>query len=137
MNLWGQILLTGSRTCTDYNLVSRQLIIAISDLIELGYKKIVMIHGGAVGADTLGIEFVNKIQASMLARGVDISHDPHYPEYSKYPNRVAPIMRNHEMVNMLNEDAIIVAIWENNSRGTKDTIEYAQNKGFEPRIFKD
>jgi len=134
----GIILTTGSRTFKDYNLVARQVSIAISDLVDEGYTKILVRHGGNVyrdkpSADGLVVEFVNKIRPSMLARGIDVDHDPVYPDWDAHGRAAGPI-RNHKMVDMGFNIGLV--FFDGNSRGTTDCMNYMIKKGYEPRVFR-
>ncbi len=134
----GVILTTGSRNWTDYNTIARQLVIAIDDLMEQGYRRIVVRHGGNVyknkpSADGLVVEFINKITPSMSARGVDLVLDPVYAEWDKHGKAAGPI-RNHKMVDMgLNIGLVFL---KGNSTGTTDCMEYMQKQGHMPRVFR-
>lgn len=134
----GVILTTGSRTWTDYNTIARQLVIAIDDLMEQGYKHIVVRHGGNVyknkpSADGLVVEFINKITPSMAARGIDLVLDPVYAEWETYGKAAGPI-RNHKMVDMgLNIGLVFL---NGNTPGTIDCMRYMVQKGHSPRIFR-
>lgn len=138
-NSTGIILTTGSRTYTDYNTISRQLVIAIDDLMQQGYRRIRVRHGNNVypdkpSADGLVVEFINKIKPSMSARGLDLSLDPVYADWETYGKAAGPI-RNHKMVDMgLNIGLVFL---NGNTPGTIDCMRYMIQKGHSPRIFKE
>lgn len=58
------------------------------------------------------------------------------PDYKKYPSKVAPIIRNKEIVNESNK---IIAFWDGESKGTKSVIDYCKkiNKNIEIIYVKD
>lgn len=136
----GIILTTGSRTYDNYNVVARQLGIAISDLADLGYTKIIVRHGANIyrdkpSADGLVVEFVNKIRPSLLVRGLDVDHDPVYPDWETYGRAAGPI-RNHKMVDMgLHIGLVFMGAVA--TPGTTDCMRYMIQQGHEPRIFRE
>ena len=80
-------------------------------------------HGGAkYGFDA-------QIQSHIEMNGhVITGYRIFYPDYNKYKSKVAPIMRNHEMID--SGPDLLVALWDGRkSGGTYDTIEYAKTKG--------
>jgi hypothetical protein len=136
----GVILCTGSRTYSNYNEVARQLSIAISDLVELGYKRIKVRHGNNVykdkpSADGLVVEFINKIRPSMRSRGVDVDLDPVNPDWDTHGRAAGPI-RNHDMVDA-GLDIGLVFMNKVATPGTTDCMRYMIQKGYEPRVFRE
>lgn len=71
-----------------------------------------IISGGAVGIDTA---------AEYYADCHRISKHIIRPQYDKYGNK-APLIRNKLIVDIADE---VLAIWDGRSRGTKYTIDYA------------
>ena len=69
--------------------------------------------GGARGADTYARDFA-KIHGIELIEFL--------PQYDKFPSKVAPLMRNKLIVE--NCDCLL-AFWDGVSRGTKYTLDYA------------
>jgi hypothetical protein len=94
----------GSRTFNDYSLL-------YSTLEKHFISKI--ISGGAKGADTLG---------SQYATEKNIPLEIFYPDWVKYP-RTGGFIRNKLIVR--NSD-ILIAFWDNCSRGTKNSLDYAE-----------
>jgi hypothetical protein len=134
------ILCTGSRTYNNYSEVARQLVIAIDNLIEQGFKKIRVRHGNNVykdkpSADGLVVEFINKIRPSMLARGYDVDHEPVHADWSTHGRAAGPI-RNHKMVD-LGLDIGLVFMGKTDTAGTTDCMRYMIQKGYEPKIFRE
>lgn len=77
----------------------------------------VWVHGGAIGFDT---------QIERYARAHNIPTDVIKPEYGKYSAKIAPIFRNMEIVDSVEE---IFALWDGRKTGgTYMTIEYAKKK---------
>jgi len=85
------------------------------------YSPSEIISGGAQGADTLAAEW---------AREHAIPVREFLPDYARY-GRAAPLKRNVLIVD--NAD-LLIAFWDGSSRGTKHTIDRAQEKGVKVRI---
>lgn len=111
-----KVLICGSRTINDYNVVKK----AIQDS---GFYITEVVSGGAKGVDRLG---------EMWAREHNVRVKQFLPEWNKY-GKQAGILRNKEMVDYA--DAVI-AIWDGESKGTKWTIDYACKHGFAISIFE-
>ena len=85
-----RVLVTGSRNWTE-EWVIEQALYAVSpwrSLIGHNYE-VTVIHGGAVGADTL---------ADKWAREYGYVVEVWKPEYGKYPGYLAPLKRNDAML---------------------------------------
>lgn len=111
------IAVVGSRNFTDKDIFSRVLAEVIS--IEGTPKNIV--SGGAIGADTLAYEWA-------IDNGVDtLVFEPRYKDFPKKVRRwMAPKERNTTIVE--NSD-VVLAFWDMESTGTKDTIDKSVEKG--------
>lgn len=107
-----KLLIAGSRSIKDFDLSPY-----ISPDVDM------IISGGANGIDTLAEEYADrhKISKTILR-----------PNYARY-KRGAPLKRNDEMVNMADK---VLVIWDGKSRGTKHTIDYAENLGKKINIIK-
>ena len=102
-----KIGVVGSRDFDDYKKLEKEL-----NKIE-GITEIV--SGGAKGADTLAREFAEKN---------DIKLTEFKPDYEQY-GRGAPIRRNKKIVEYSDQ---IIAFWDGESRGTKNTIDIAEKQ---------
>ena len=102
-----KIGVVGSRNFDDYKKLEKEL-----NKIE-GITEIV--SGGAKGADTLAREFAEKN---------DIKLTEFKPDYEQY-GRGAPIRRNKKIVEYSDQ---IIAFWDGESRGTKNTIDIAEKQ---------
>lgn len=116
-----RILLTGSRAwgrvpvrtlAEDYAFFTRIL-------YALGPPGAVLVHGGAEGADTI---------ADRIWTGWGRATHTIRPDYAKHPPKVAPLVRNQEMVD-LGGYSICLAFPLGPSRGTRDCIERARAAG--------
>ena len=102
-----KIGVVGSRDFDDYKKLEKEL-----NKIE-GITEIV--SGSAKGADTLAREFAEKN---------DIKLTEFKPDYEQYGRR-APIRRNKKIVEYSDQ---IIAFWDGESRGTKNTIDIAEKQ---------
>lgn len=73
-----------------------------------------IISGGAKGVDTLAEQYADRRGISKLILR---------PDYRRY-GRAAPLIRNKKMVDLADR---IIIIWDGSSRGTRQTIEYAES----------
>lgn len=90
------------------------------DRIAAMYPGAVWVHGDAKDG------FDAQVRAYAEMHG--IKHDPHPPEYNKYPRKVAPHVRNRQIVNT---SLLLVACYDGTrtTGGTYTTAEYAKTKG--------
>lgn len=72
-----------------------------------------IVSGGARGVDEV---------AEICAKNLGLRITIFKPEYDKYDGKVAPLVRNRQIVNYSD---VIVAFWDGVSRGTKYTLDYA------------
>ena len=109
-----KLIIAGSRGITSYSTV-REAVIA-SGLWKHYAHDIEVVSGGAKGVDRLGEEFANK-------NGLKIHR--FIPDWDTYGKR-AGMLRNIQMGEF--SDAL-VAIWDGESRGTKQMIDWATKNG--------
>ena len=118
-----RIIIAGSRDFNDYELLKKSA-------IEIITKKTMLpdltriISGGARGADTLGERFANEM-------GLEISR--FIPDWDGLGKR-AGYVRNAEMAKFAVEDdndGMLIAFWDGQSRGTKHMIDLAKRYGLE------
>ena len=100
-----KLLIAGSRSITDFDI--SPYIPNDTDLI---------ICGGAKGVDTLAEQYADKMKISKYVLR---------PNYALY-KRGAPIKRNYEMVELCD---MVLVFWNERSKGTKHTIDYANKIG--------
>lgn len=101
-----KLAIIGSRTCPPIDIMK--------------YLKCIpsaVVSGGARGADTYAREFAHKYNLPLIE---------FLPQYDQYPPKVAPLMRNKQIVEACD---CLLAFWDGHSRGTKYTIDYAKEKG--------
>ena len=108
-----RVVIAGSRTFNNYEVLKG----ACDDLLqEKSLKKeIIIISGGAKGADTLGERYARE-------RGYEVRQYP--ADWEKY-GKAAGHVRNTEMAR--HADALL-AFWDGKSHGTADMIKKARLK---------
>ena len=121
-----RIIIAGSRDFNDYELLKKSA-------IEIITKKTMLpdltriISGGARGADTLGERFANEM-------GLEISR--FIPDWDGLGKR-AGYVRNAEIAKFAVEDdndGMLIAFWDGQSRGTKHMIDLAKRYGLEVHV---
>ena len=121
-----RVIIAGSRDFGNYELLKKSA-------IEIITKKTMLpdltriISGGARGADTLGERFANEM-------GLEISR--FIPDWDGLGKR-AGYMRNAEMAKFAVEDdndGMLIAFWDGQSRGTKHMIDLAKKYGLEVHV---
>ena len=121
-----RVIIAGSRDFNDYELLKKSA-------IEIITKKTMLpdltriVSGGARGADTLGERFANEM-------GLEISR--FIPDWDGLGKR-AGYVRNAEMAKFAvedNNDGILIAFWDGQSRGTKHMIDLAKKYGLEVHV---
>ena len=97
-----ELLITGSRKFDNYEALKN----AIEVVENLQNKKItILLHGGAIGADTLAQKWAdeNNIPTQIIK-----------PDYKNHQNKIAPLIRNQELVKMAD---CTLALYEKNRTG--------------------
>ena len=121
-----RVIIAGSRDFSDYELLKKST-------IEIITKKTMLpdltriVSGGARGADTLGERFANEM-------GLEISR--FIPDWDGLGKR-AGYVRNAEMAKFAVEDdndGMLIAFWDGQSRGTKHMIDLAKRYGLEVHV---
>lgn len=99
-----KVAVVGSRGFSDYKLLSETL-----DKIKIT----LIVSGSAKGADTLGEQYAkeNNIPTKIFP-----------PDWEKY-GKMAGFLRNTDIIN---EAELVVAFWDNISKGTLDSINKAK-----------
>jgi len=116
------VFVCGGRKFEDYFLLERYLDHCLRDLKQR--ERITIIHGGAWGADHL---------AKCYAINNELDQVVIHPDYEKHPKKVAPLIRNTQLVEMAD---YCVAFWDGKSGGTKDAFTKAEKKGIPVKILR-
>lgn len=104
------VLICGSRTFSDMMILRKSM-----NKIEFPVDDIQIISGGATGADTLAIQYAKENNFPILIIK---------PEWNKY-GKQAGMIRNKKLVTLAD---VMIAFWDNQSKGTLNTIQLSQQK---------
>lgn len=118
------VIVCGSREFTNYNLLKETCDTFLSDRVEKGYK-IVIISGGARGADSLGEQYAKE-------KGYDLKVVP--AQWDKYGKR-AGYLRNNKMAEIGN--ACIAFLTDAECKRTKMMVRIARDKHLLVREVKE
>lgn len=115
-----KVIVAGGREFSDYFTVENSLIRILTPKGQPA--EIEIVSGGATGADALGERFA-KEQKCPVKR---------FPaEWHKYGKSAGP-RRNEKMAEYAD---VLVAYWDQRSRGTRSMIDLAKKKGLEVHII--
>ena len=113
-----RVIIAGSRNFNDFELLEKKMLYFLQNK-----KDIVVLCGGARGADDLGRQFAEK-------HGFMVEMFP--AEWKKHGKR-AGVVRNRQMAAAA--DAC-VCFWDGSSRGTANMIEEAKRAGIPLRVVR-
>ncbi len=109
-----RVVIAGCRDYTNYEEAREYIDCCISDMRQK--HKIIVVSGGAKGADALGERYAKE-------HGLCVERHP--AEWERYGRGAGP-KRNREMAQTAD---MIICFWDEKSKGTKSMIGYAQNLG--------
>lgn len=112
-----KVIIAGTRTFEDYNLLRDTC-----DKVLSQYTDIEIVSGSAPGADTLGEQYAKE-------KGYPIKM---FPAYWKTHGKAAGPIRNQQMADYAD---VLIAFWDGKSKGTRDMIYKAQQKGLRVKWF--
>jgi len=112
-----RLLITGSRYFNDAVLMHAAISDAVSTLRGFGFTRIVLVHGGARGADTL---------AAHIGRSMGLEIEAHPARWDAFGRAAGPV-RNREMVE-LGAD-LVLAFPVGESQGTRGCMRLAREEG--------
>lgn len=117
------VIVAGSRSFSDMSLMYNKL-----DYYLQNQDKILIVHGGANGADKC---------AAMCAKERGIKTKVFLPDWDKYGKK-AGILRNIEMFEYASQfqNRGCVVFWDGKSKGTKNGIELAEKYNVPLRIVE-
>lgn len=120
-----KLIVAGGRDYRKYGFLQKRLNYLLKEVKKT--KNVIILSGGASGADKLG-EFYAKTHGYSVIK--------HIPKWEDYPNKEkknpAGVIRNKEMAR---EATHLVAFWDERSKGTKDMIIHAVDKKLTVRVF--
>lgn len=107
-----KLLVTGSRTITDTGFIHQTL-------DQCPFQPDTLVHGNAEGVDQNAMGWAVK-------NGIDVEAHP-VPEWAwdELGAKAGPMRNNY----MVSESDAVVAIWDGESSGTRDTIDKAEAAG--------
>ena len=117
-----RVIACGSRTWLGSEVVERALL-EVAEMVWAADDFVIVIHGAAVGADSISAEIASRIGCAVLACPAD---------WNKHGKAAGPI-RNREMLK--ENPQLVLAFWDGKSRGTQDMIEAAVSKGIPVNIY--
>lgn len=115
-----RIVIAGGRTFQDFNLLSTKCKEILSDILET--KNVIILSGGAKGADQLGERFA-------MENNLELEY--HQADWKSFGKR-AGLIRNAQMAE--NAD-ILIAFWDGQSKGTEHMINSAYQNGLRVEII--
>jgi predicted Rossmann fold nucleotide-binding protein DprA/Smf involved in DNA uptake len=126
------LIICGSRSIKDFHHVA-EAINQLSQQVRNKYSGnpyiiTQIISGGAVGVDT---------NAEKYAEQKEIKFKLFKPDWKRY-GKGAGVVRNKEMINYSvgqYSKTIVLSIWDNKSKGTVHTINYALKRGIDVYMF--
>lgn len=122
-----RLIIAGTRTFHDYGFLLSCLNGIFVRRKEL-LSDLVVVSGGASGADSLGELFAER-------NGIPVEKFP--ADWALYKKAAGPI-RNRKMADFASQDGsfgMLAAFWDGKSRGTKDMIRQAKEAGIETHVF--
>lgn len=111
-----KVIIAGGRDVTDYSAV-------VSAVKESGFEITEVVSGAARGVDRLGELFAE-------ANNIPVKRFP--AAWDKY-GRGAGHIRNGEMANYAGG---LIAVWDGESRGTRNMIDQARSKGLQVFVYR-
>lgn len=97
-------------------------------------EQFIVVHGGAVGADTFAQNWADYMSATRDNVGVEV----HNPDLKSYGSPAAYHIRNAEMISSL-PDFALVFIWNehfNESRGTMSTWQGIKKRHIKHQVWR-
>lgn len=131
-----KVLVTGSRGWDDEQIIHLMLDGIVKRQVALGRTdQVIIVHGDAVGADTMAENWVKKMRKNPFI-SVDSHRHPVSPEDWKKYGKAAGHIRNHKMADE-EEPNVAFAFWDGKSPGTKGMISYLLSKGIKTFVMMD
>ena len=122
-----RIIIAGTRTFSDYNLLRNAMIKEFGQLSVSEIAQMKIISGCCQGADQLGEEFAKKNTLVCIKFPAD---------WKKYGKKAGPIRNEERAKYAAEEHGILMAFWDGKSRGTQNMIQTAEKHGLAVHIFQ-
>lgn len=113
-----RVIIAGSRTFTDYE----KLEATMDELLRNQLPDVIVISGGAKGADELGERYAKAHDLNLIV----------YPARWREFGKAAGHIRNREMAGI---SRALVSFWDGQSPGTESMIEIAREKHLLVRVI--
>lgn len=113
-----RVLVCGSRSWTDFDTIYYRLSSLVRD-----YPDVVIVEGGAKGADTI---------ARQVAEDFQVDTEEYLPDWEKYKKQ-AGFKRNIQMLET--KPDLVLAFWDGKSKGTRHIITEAKERGIEVEVI--
>ena len=124
-----RVIIAGGRDFNDYVLLREECLKILRQLKSEGYntkrENITIVSGKARGADTLGEKFQKEFKLNLKEFPADWNI-----------GRQAGYIRNNNMAEYAKKDeeiGVLIAFWDNQSKGTKHMVDLANKHGL--RVF--
>lgn len=114
-----KVIIAGCRDFSDYDLLREKCLYYLQNIRQT--HNVVIVSGHARGADALGERFATEQNFQTLVMPAD---------WEKYGRSAGP-KRNAQMAEIANA---LIAFWDGQSRGTKNMIETAKQKGLNVKV---
>lgn len=111
-----RVIIAGGRDIHDYDLI-------VSAVNKANFRITAVVSGGASGVDALGERYASEMNLPLHV---------YFADWKKHGKAAGPL-RNAKMAE--HADALI-AIWDGQSKGTKNMIETAQKRGLAVYVEK-
>lgn len=120
-----RVIVTAHRDWDDFETI----VWAVDELERETVGPVIIVHGGAAGGDQ------GFAEVAIANNGhLGWSEEVHRPDYLKYPPKIAPLVRNTEMVRK--GAALCIALYDGRSGGgTVDTMSKARRAGIRVRVW--
>lgn len=109
-----RVIIAGSRTFNDYKWLKVVCNALLAEVLSV--NNVIVISGGASGADSLG---------ELYAKENGLVCEQYPADWKQHGNAAGPI-RNRQMAAVAQT---LIVFWDGKSRGTKNMIEQARKKG--------
>lgn len=112
-----KVIIAGSRTIRSFRIVEKVMLKAMDEGLEITQ----IVSGGAKGVDKLGEKFAKKYDIPTTGK------DFYVPDWVwKKVGKRAGYLRNEAMGEYAD---VLIAIWDGESKGTKNMIDIAESLG--------
>ena len=117
-----RVVIAGCRNYTNYEEAKEYIDFCLSNIRKA--NEIIIVSGGAKGADTIGEKYATEN---------DFKIERYIPDWKKYGKKAGPF-RNEQMANLCD---FVICFWNKKSKGTKSMIDFAKkyNKPLKIKII--